>query len=277
MNIDLRLGDCLEIMPEIPDKSVDMILCDLPYGTTAIKWDKPLPLVPLWEQYERIIKYNGAIVLFSAQPFTTDLIVSNRKLFRYEIIWNKTTPTGFLNANKAPLRTHENICVFYKKLPTYNPINRRVDQKNIGRVRKNGTKTEQYSPFEKQDWRYTETGKRFPTDVVEFSNWNGVSFGNVRDDATKHPTQKPVDLCKYLIFTYTNPGDIVLDNCMGSGSTGVACVQAERRFVGIELNQEYFSVAENRIKTAQAQPNLFLEGKLSTERSSRGTDEESER
>ena len=259
--VDLRLGDCLKIMPEIPDRSVDMILCDLPYGTTAIKWDKPLPFAPLWEQYERIIKDNGAIVLFSAQPFTTDLIASNRKLFRYEIIWKKTQAQGFLNANKAPLRSHENIVVFYRTLPTYNPIKTKMTDTPIGRVRQvNAMRSKQYREMNRTV--YTETGERYPIDVVEFSNWNGGGFAkkNNPERTTKHPTQKPIDLCKYLILTYTNPGYVVMDNCMGSGTTGVACVHAERHFIGMELNPDYYAIAETRIKTAQMQPNLIVEG-----------------
>jgi site-specific DNA-methyltransferase (adenine-specific) len=256
INIDLRLGNCLDIMQEIPDKSIDLILCDPPYGTTAIAWDKPLAFGPLWDAYERIIKDNGAILIFSSQPFTTDLINSNRRLFKYEIIWKKTTPSGFLNANKAPLRAHENICVFYKKLPTYNPIKFKVERNDLGRVRHvKGIRAKQYRDMGGVDW--TETGERFPLDVIEYSNWNGVSFGKKRQDHSKHPTQKPVDLCEYLIRTYSNPGHTVLDNCMGSGSTGVACVKTGRNFIGIELRDIYFCMAQNRIYETQ-QPLLLV-------------------
>ena len=192
------------------------------------------------------ITNNGAILLFSAQPFTTDLIQSNRKMFRYEIIWKKTLPTGFLNARKMPMRYHENICVFYKHLPTYNPIMRKVDRNDIGRVRTNGGKAQQYNEFRKEDWAYTETGERYPSDVIEFSNWNGALFGNT-ENATKHPTQKPIELLEYLIHTYTNEGDTVLDNCMGSGSTGMACINTGRNFIGMELDENYFCIAKNRI------------------------------
>lgn len=257
MSIEIRNGDCLELMRDLPDRSIDMILCDLPYGTTEIKWDTPLPFAPMWEQYERIIKDNGAIVLFSAQPFTTDLIASNRNLYRYEIIWEKTTPTGFLNAHKMPLRIHENIEVFYKSLPTYNPIKRKIQRNDIGRTRKNGTKTEHYQPFEKPEWSWTETGERFPNDVIKFSNWNGVYFGKKRKDATKHHTQKPIDLCCYLVETFTNPGDLVLDNCMGSGSTGVACIKTGRDFIGMELDPDNFQYAQTRLREVQAQPVLL--------------------
>lgn len=254
--VDLRLGDCLKLMHDLPDKSVDLILCDLPYGTTAIEWDKPLPFEAMWQHYKRIIKDKAAIILFSSQPFTTDLIASNRKLFRYEIIWKKTQPQGFLNANKAPLRNHENICVFYKKLPTYNPIKFKVERNDIGRVRQvNAMRSKQYREMNRTTW--VETGERYPTDVVEFSNWNGALFGKNKN-ATKHPTQKPVDLLEYLIRTYTNPGDMVLDNCMGSGSTGVACIKTGRSFIGMEIKPEYFALSESRVREAQAQPNLLM-------------------
>lgn len=192
--IDLYNGDCLDIMEHIPDASIDMILCDLPYGTTRLSWDKTLPLDRLWDHYKRVIKYNGAILLFSFQPFTTDLINSNRKMFRYEIVWEKTQPLGFLNAKKMPLRAHENILIFYKKLPTYNPIKHKVERKDIGCVHggKNGKLYEQFvgrtrhnSDFRKtvggtygvvggevaETWEYKETGERYPTDVIKFSNW----------------------------------------------------------------------------------------------------------
>ena len=250
--MQLLQGDCLELMRDIPNGSVDMVLCDLPYGTTQCGFDTIIPFEPLWKHYERVIKRNGAIVLFSAQPFTSELIISNKKLFRYEIVWEKTLPTGFLNAKKMPLRLHENICVFYKHLPTYNPIMRIVERSDIGRVRKNSGKADQYNEFRNDKWSWTETGERYPGDVIKFSNWNGALFGNT-DKATQHPTQKPVPLLKYLIKTYTNPGETVLDNCMGSGSTGVACVNTGRDFIGMEIDEHYFEVAQKRIEDAQAQ------------------------
>ena len=243
-------GDCLEKMKEIPDKSIDMVLCDPPYGVTKVKWDTVIPFEPLWEQYERIIKPNGAIVLFSTQPFTTDLICSNRNMFRYEIVWEKTQKTGFYNANKMPLKGHENILVFYKSLPTYNPQKYTVKRKDVGRVRhKKADRCVLYGHVEAQDW--VETGQRYPHDVIHFSNWNGALFGKT-EKATKHPVQKPVPVLEYLIKTYTNEGDTVLDNCMGSGSTGVACVNTGRDFIGIELGDNYFQIAEKRINDAMA-------------------------
>lgn len=247
--MQLLHGDCLELMKNIPDKSIDMILCDLPYGTTKCKWDTIIPFDKLWSDYQRITKEKAAIVLFSAQPFTTLLVQSNLKMFKYEIIWKKTQVTGFLNAKKMPLRTHENICVFYKKLPTYNPIMSEALKKNrrkIGEQRYNSGAADQYNEFRKSDYVWVETGKRYPTDVIEFSNWNGALFGNT-NRCVNHPTSKPVPLLEYLIKTYTNEGETVLDNCMGSGSTGVACVNTNRNFIGIELDEKYFNIAKERL------------------------------
>lgn len=226
-------GDCLEIMKEISDKSIDMILCDLPYGTTRNKWDSVISLNELWKQYERIIKDNGAIVLFSQMPFTAELVCSNLKLFRYEWIWNKNKGTGFLNAKKAPLKIHENILVFYKKSPVYNPQMRK-GFKPYEVV--NGGKSKNYGAY-KTKILTKNNGNRYPVDFIEFS----------RDTNKLHPTQKPVALLEYFIKTYTNEGDTVLDNCMGSGSTGVACVNTGRDFIGIELNIDYYNIAKNRI------------------------------
>lgn len=237
--------DCLEGMKMIDDKNIDMILCDLPYGTTKCEWDKVIPFEPLWEQYNRIIKDNGAIVLFSAQPFTTDLINSNRKMFRYEIIWKKTQKTGFYNVNRMPLRAHENICVFYKHLPTYNPQMYTVERRDIGRIRKqSANRATHYGNIGASE--SIETGQRYPCDVVEFSNWNGALFGDT-SKASKHPTQKPVSICKNLILTYTNSGDTVLDNCIGSGSTAIGCLETGRNFIGFENNEEIYNTGNQRI------------------------------
>jgi site-specific DNA-methyltransferase (adenine-specific) len=244
--IDVMYGDCLELMKNIPDKSVDMVLCDLPYGMVDAEWDSVIPFEALWEQYHRICKENAAILLFAIQPFATDLINSNRKEFRYDIIWEKTLKCGFFNAHKMPLRSHEEILVFYKKLPTYNPIKTKKEGVKIGHKRKNSkSKTfggSVYQGTKCEKWEYVETGERFPTSIIKFSNWNGAS---------KHPTQKPVPLLEYLIKTYTNDGETVLDNTMGSGSTGVACVNTERNFIGIEKNNYYFDVAKERIEQAE--------------------------
>ena len=232
--IDLRLGDCLEIMKDIPDKSIDMILCDLPYGTTRNKWDSIIPLDKLWNEYERIIKDNGAIVLFSQMPFTAELTHSNLKLFKYEWIWEKDNGTGFLNAKKMPLKIHENILVFYKKLPTYNPQMRTGFKPYKC---KQGRHSTNYGLYE-QGHITESNGERYPIDIIEFKKDSGL-----------HPTQKPVELLEYLIKTYTNENETVLDNCMGSGSTGVACKRTNRNFIGIELDETYFNIAKERINS----------------------------
>lgn len=242
--LSLRQGNCLELIKQIPDGSVDMILCDLPYNMTRNEWDCAFPLNHLWLQYDRVIKNNGAILLFGSGRFTADLIYTSEHCgvdWRYNLIWEKTTPTGFLNANRQPLRIHEDICVFYKKQPIYNP------QKTTGHKRKvstaehkrNSKKTTDYGEHGLKSYDSTE---RFPTSVLKFAT--------DKQKSALHPTQKPVALLEYLVKTYTNEGDVVLDNCMGSGSTGVACVNTGRRFIGIELDPIYFSVAEQRIGEA---------------------------
>ena len=221
-------------MKNIPDKSIDMILCDLPYGTTHNKWDNIIPMESLWEQYNRIIKDHGAIVLFSQMPFGASLIMSNPKMFRYEWIWEKNQAAGFLNAKKMPLRKHENILVFYKHLPTYNPQGLiKLDEP----IQEEGSANRNGKNYGVADKSFIRTHKNYPTDIITFSKDTGY-----------HPTQKPVDLLEYLIKTYTNEGDLVLDNCMGSGSTGVACVNTNRDFIGMELNEEYFKIACERIE-----------------------------
>lgn len=237
-NINLFHGDCLEVMKEFPDGSLDMILCDLPYGTTQNKWDSVIPFDKLWEQYERTIKDNGAIVLFAQTPFDKVLGASNLKLLKYEWIWDKKLGTGHLNAKKMPLKRHENILVFYKKLPTYNPQMTKGDSYNKGMVHgKSSNYGKQCEVVIKN-----VTGERYPTSILEYTNANRQN--------RLHPTQKPVELLEYLIKTYTNEGELVLDNCMGSGSTGVACINTRRRFIGIELDENYFEIAENRLKEA---------------------------
>ena len=239
----LMQGDCLELMKDIQDKSVDMILCDLPYGITACKWDTIIPFEPLWEQYERIIKDNGAIVLTAAQPFTSALVMSNPKLFKYDWTWRKPRGTGHLNAKKQPLRDKEDILVFYKKQPTYNPQMSEGEPytamkggKNT-RVSNKGDTT--YGKFMNgAEFRNDNSGFRYPKQVIEFG---------VVERGTLHPTQKPVALFEYLIKTYTNEGETVLDNCMGSGTTGVACKNLNRNFIGIELDEGYFKIAKERI------------------------------
>lgn len=235
----IEQGDCLELMKDIPDDAVDMILCDLPYGTTRNKWDSVIPFKPLWEQYNRIIKNNGAIVLFSAEPFTSIMITSNIKLFRYDLIWSKSQGSDFLNANRKPLRSHENICVFYKKQPTYNA--QKTDGKPY-KAKSGETTSSNFGRFNGNHHTENKDGKRCPLTVLNFSGEH--------NKGKLHPTQKPVALLEYLIKTYTNEGDIVLDNCMGSGSTRVAAVNTNRHYIGFELDEKYFEIAEKRINDA---------------------------
>lgn len=250
VSIDLKQGDCLELMKTIPSKSIDLILCDLPYGTTRNKWDSVLPLDDLWKQYNRVIKDCGAILLFAQTPFDKVLGVSNLKHLRYEIIWQKTAPTGFLNAKKMPMKAHENILVFYKKLPTYNPqmtkghpckvVSKESRTKSIERQKlKVDNKDSNYNFYGESSTGYNST-ERYPLSVQVFAK--------DQQRENYHPTQKPVALLEWLIKTYTNEGDLVLDNCMGSGSTGVACVNTNRKFIGIELTEQYFEIAKDRIE-----------------------------
>lgn len=251
-------GDCLELMKNIPDGSVDMILCDLPYGCTSRnKWDVIIPFDMLWNQYKRVIKDNGAIVLFGKQPFTSMLIMSNTKMYKYNLVWRKNLKTGNLNARKMPMGAFEDIMVFYKKSPTYNPqqIPRTYQ---IPSGNKFNSKTTNYG---KQRELYIDRQSEWlmPDDVIDYED--GVSLDAlelenemlyikcVHNSTGKlHPTQKPVELLEWLIKTYTNDGEVVLDNCMGSGSTGIACVNTNRKFIGIELDDTYFEIAKNRIE-----------------------------
>lgn len=238
MNPELYHGDCLEVMAGLPDASVDMILCDLPYGTTACKWDTAIPFEPLWAQYRRIAKRNAAIVLTASQPFTTALIASNYRDFRYCWVWEKSTGTGFLDANRRPLRCHEDVAVFYRGSPAYTP------QKWQG-APNHGNKTAVRKTKSIHAGEYGRpapdlSGMKFPRSVVKFDK----SSSSER----LHPTQKPVALMEYLIRTYTQEGETVLDNCMGSGTTGVACANTGRRFIGIERDDKYFQAAKDRIE-----------------------------
>ena len=259
IDIKLYCGDCLEEMKNIPDKSIDMILCDLPYGCLSrnnpnAQWDNIIQLDKLWEQYNRIIKDNGAIVLFAQGMFTAQLMMSNPNMWRYNLIWDKTLPTGFLNAKRMPLRSHEDILVFYKSLPTYNP------QMTIGKpLHSKGTsyKTKEltnncYGDMSGTDDSRSGSTEKYPTSIVRFQK--------PHPSCAVHPTQKSTELCEWLIKTYTNEGETVLDNCMGSGSTGVAAINTNRNFIGMELTENYFAIAEERINAAIAekeQQNLF--------------------
>ena len=238
--------DCLEGMKQIPDGSVDAVICDLPYGTTACAWDSVIPFDKLWEQYRRICKPNAPIVLFGSEPFSSALRTSNLKWYRYDWIWRKDYGTGFLDANRKPLKVHENISVFYQRLPTYNPQKTDIGKKT--KVRRSGT----MEGYHKHDCiEFAEYDGKFPVSVIEFEH------DRCKNDKGLHPTQKPVDLLRYLVLTYTNEGDTVLDNCMGSGTTAIACIKEHRHFIGFELNKEYFDKACKRIKAEQAQLTLF--------------------
>lgn len=237
--IELIHGDCLEVMKTIPDKSIDCIITDLPYGRTACKWDIVIPFDKLWEQYNRVIKDNGAIILFGRQPFSSALIMSNLKMFRYEIIWEKDKGTDFGNSNRKILNAHENILIFYKKQPTYN----KQMQKGKPYKRLNYCKNNKGDINFASDNSgiFINNGERTPKSVIKIARDNITAGKNL------HPTQKPVALLEYLIRTYTNEGETVLDNCMGSGSTGVACKNLNRKFIGIEKDEKYFELAKGRL------------------------------
>lgn len=235
-------GDCLERMKEIPDGAIDMVLCDPPYGTTQCKWDSIIPLEPMWEELKRVVKSDGVIALFGSQPFTSILITSNIKEFKYDWVWRKPKGTGHLNAKKQPMRNKEDILIFYAKQCTYNP------QMTEGTPYKNkagkdhsakSSMTDIYGDY--TNFRNNNSGFRYPKQVLDFG---------VVERGTVHPTQKPVQLMEYLIKTYTNENDTVLDFAMGSGTTGVACANLKRRFVGIEKDAKYFAIAEERITDA---------------------------
>ena len=247
MNV-LWLGDSLDLMKEVPSKSVSLILADLPYGTTKNEWDKILDFDLLWIQYERIIKDDGVILLFAQSPFDKMLAMSNIKLFRYEWIWEKTSATGFLNAGKMPLKAHENILVFYKKLPTYNPIK----TKGIKKISRASHKIhcKQSSNYGKQ--MHTKdycSEERYPRSVLKFKT--------DKQKKSQHPTKKPIALIRYFILTYSNEGDIVMDNVMGGGTTPVGCVQTNRQYIGIEKNKEFYEMAVKNVCKALGNVGLF--------------------
>ena len=251
----IYLGDCLEIMPQIPDGSISAIIADLPYGTTKNNWDSIIPLDKLWAQYERIIKPDGAIVLFSQQPFTSMLVMSNPKMFKYEWIWEKDSGSGHLNSKFAPMKIHENVCVFSKyaasfvkdksKAMIYNPQYRKgKPYKGKGGLLGNGNYD---SKYQREVEVFNDGEHYYPIDIIKFN----------RDKEKFHPTAKPVELCQYLIRTYTNSGGVILDNCMGSGSTIVAAIRENRQYIGIEKEEKYFDIANKRIAAETSQLSLF--------------------
>lgn len=239
--MQLYNGDCLEVMKTIPDKSVDMICCDLPYEVTQNKDDIKIPFEPLWKEYERIIKDNGCIALFAQGLFYVDLVNSNRKLFRYDLVWDKVLTSGFLNAKRMPLRQHEQIAIFYKKLPTYNPQftqGKPLHGKGISYMDKE-LKNQNYGQFHQTEDLRKGSTEKYPTSILKFPK--------PHPSVAKHRTEKSIECIEYLIKTYTNEGDLVLDNCMGAGSCGIACKRSNRNFIGIELDKNYFDIAEKRI------------------------------
>jgi site-specific DNA-methyltransferase (adenine-specific) len=256
-DVRLMLGDCLDVMGEIADGSIEGILADLPYGTTACKWDQVIPFEPLWAHYRRVLRPRGAVVLTASQPFTSMLVMSNREWFRYDLIWDKVCTSGFLNAKHSPMRSHESILVFGDSGGTYNP--QMVERTSIELKRLNHTSTKVPNVHAKvyRDgllrWpqnRYDHKLK-YPASVLCLTSREG------KDVRGLHPTQKPVPLFEYLIRTYSNPGDVVLDNTMGSGTTGVACLNTDRSFIGIERDPTYFATAEARIDDVRAATPLF--------------------
>jgi len=236
MSITLYNNDCLEQMPSLKDESIDMILCDLPYGMTKNKWDSIIPFEKLWKEYHRIIKENGAIVLFGSQPFTSLLVTSNLKYFRYSLVWEKNKFSDFLNAKRKPMKVNEDILIFYKKQPTYNPqywfstpYTRWNTQQAVDKQTNYGS--------HKENIAESKDGKRLPTTILKFN----------RVERPEHPTQKPVDLLEWLIKTYSNENETILDNCMGVGSTGTACKNLKRNFIGIEIEKKYYDIALDKL------------------------------
>ena len=248
-SMKLIQGNCLEVMPTLQDGSIDMVMCDPPYGTTACKWDSIIPLETMWEQLKRVIKPNGAIVLFGSEPFSSVLRMSNIKNYKYDWFWHKNKPSGAMTAKKMPMKAIENICVFYEKLPIYNPTMVERNEAELKRLSKKSVKT---VGTEVDGRAWGKSGNRednklkYPRNVIDIK-----TVFNRSKEKVNHPTQKPVALMEYLIKTYTNEGETVLDFTMGSGTTGVACKNLSRDFIGIELNPEYFEIAKKRIREAE--------------------------
>ena len=239
-------GDCLELMKQIEDKSVDLILCDLPYGVTARnKWDVIIPFDKLWEQYKRIIKENGVIALFSDEPFTSKLICSNLKMFKQRITWDKDKKFGYLNSHKMLMKQTEDICLFWNKLPKYNPIMVKCKTERGKYKQTDGSKTNNYGEVKeiKRDKNYDWT-KSYPSNLIKIS----CNIRECNSFHRLHPTQKPIELFEYMIKTYSNEGDTILDNCIGSGTTAIACIKTNRRFIGMELEKKYVDITNKRIE-----------------------------
>lgn len=255
---ELHYIDCEKLLPQLADKSVNMILEDMPYNNTDLHFEYAVDLKNYWVERLRVIKDNAVICLTGQQPFVTDIISSCRQFFRYEIIWQKTQKLGFPNANKMPLREHENILIFYKSLPTYNPQKKPSPNPGVGRIRHQiANRFQGYNPSMGEN-KYIDDGSRHPGSILNISNWNGSLFGKKNPDHI-HPTQKPVDLFRWLILTYTNPGDTVFDGFAGSGTTAIACIKEKRNFICCENNDEYFNKAKQRIENAKLQKEFTLD------------------
>jgi site-specific DNA-methyltransferase (adenine-specific) len=244
--------DCMEGMKQYPDGYFDLLVTDPPYGITQNEWDKSLDFESLWREWLRVVKPNGAFVFTTAQPFTADLINSNRKIFKYDLIWHKPLCSGFLNARKMPLRNHENILVFYRELPTYNPImGYGINKKGIRNNKRTGDNYGKFNDTDKPNY-FDDGGKRYPNSVITISNGNRNTHDSI------HPTQKPIPLFSYLIQTYSNIGDKILDCYVGSGSSRIAASDLDRSFIGFELDKDYFEASEKRYRQHIAQQKLFV-------------------
>ena len=257
---EIILGDCLEVMQRIPDNSIDCIICDLPYGTTACSWDVVIPFDKLWEQYKRIRKDNCPIVLFGSEPFSTYLRMSNINEYRYDLIWHKNSSGGFVNANKMPMKYHENISIFYKELPTYNPQFQKYSDSTYKRF-KDGEKANRVKQV-KYSTNKIQGGVSYEgLQGVDYSRGkypeSVIKFPNLSNNKRIHSTQKPVKLIEYLIKTYSNENDLILDNCSGSGTTAIACYNTRRNFICIEKDKDYYEKSVERLEIAQAQLRLF--------------------
>lgn len=257
-NIQLYNEDCKITLSRIADKSVDLIFQDPPYGVTQNEWDKPIILCDLWPEWQRIIKDDGAIIFTASQPFATDLIASNRKLFRYDLVWEKSIATGFLNSKRMPLRAHELVLVFYKKLPCYNPIKNFLPTNSFKKATKNPTMSKNYGDYTNNPDKGTKDGSRMPRSVFSVP-YDPEFFDSKKNTVQKmiHPTQKPLGLPRYIISTYSNPGDTVFDGYSGSGSTAIACVKEGRNFIGSEISKEYYEKSIKRIENEQLQTAIF--------------------
>jgi site-specific DNA-methyltransferase (adenine-specific) len=249
--------DCYELLKSLPDNSIDLMFQDPPYGVTQNEWDKPIDLKKLWPEWERVVKPNGAFIFTASQPFATDLINSNRKLFKYDLVWEKSIATGFLNANRMPLRGHELILVFYKKLPTYNPIKHFLSTPSFKKGNK-ARSSNNYGKFSHDMEIGHKDGSRFPRSIFSVTYENSF-FDSTSNTVQKtfHPTQKPIALPQYIIKTYSNPGDTIFDGYSGSGSTAIACITEKRKFIGAEIDKQYYDEAIKRISIELSSPKLF--------------------